>query len=1484
MTRKARLRLVPVAATLVAALVYACAEQTGPGTLSGWFAIAPVFTSEAAGIVPVTAGRFVLRRTADGTVVKDTVITLGANADSVDLTLTVPLLNTTETFELTIALVGPAGDTVFRAGPLTVAPTTGGDPPPLLAVPLTYTGTGSAAASVAIASPDTALFFGGSILLQAQALDSAGQPIPGTPIEWRSLDTARVRVPEADSGRVVGNLQRGVARIVARLLTSQADTVQVTAQPVPNTITVDAGNNQSGPPGTPLAQPLVARVLAADALGVENVWVGFTIAAGGGTLSADSVLTGPDVALTLGAAGGQVVEARTALLSGATAVFSATLTASSLVSWINPSGGNWSLGANWSSGAPPGATDTVVIAASGEYTVTIDVTTSVALLVVGSATSAPTVALGSRPFGTTDGLVLTGSGGFLASDATLNGPGTVTVGSGAVLTLRRSTLNAPLVNQGLVQAEYLSAINASFTQAGTLIVTNDNFGNGAAVTVATGFTNQGDIQFTGGNPGSLTVTTGPLVNAPAATFSTLGTSARNLAFTLDNQGTMQVDAPTMLNRASAQHTNGGTLTLGANNLTIVQSGTSPSFTTSGTLTVGTGRTLTVSGAGTFDYTAGALQGTGLVSFQGGAVGAFTPGFLVDTLSLELVDATLNGPGMLTVAAGASLLVRRSTVNAGLVNQGLVQAEYLSAINGSFTQTGTLIVTNDNFGNGAALTVATGFINEGAIQFTGGNPGSFTITAGALVNAAGATISTLGASARNLTLVLVNQGTVQLDAPTTLNRASAPHASSGTLILGGGNLTVTQSGTAPSFTTTGTLTVGAGRTLTVGGGTFNYDAGTLGGTGLVSLQSACSAFFTPNFTVGPLGLEVVDATLGGGAGTVTVSSGATLLLRRATMNANLVNLGTVQAEYLTAIQAPITQQGLLIVTSDNFGNSAAVTAPGFTNSGTVQLTGNGTGTFTTSGTLTNVIGATVASIGSGSRVLNATFSSGGTLQVDQPLTLNNTGVSLSDLNGRIVLNANLTLNQDAGETFANSGAVTIGAGTTFDLNGGSFSHLRPGVISGTGTLDVSGTSVTLFEGDASPGTSPGILTVAGTFPQAATSTLTVELGGVSPGTQHDVLAVTGNATLGGGLSVSLINGYTPAMGDSLTVVTFGSRAGAFGTVTGLNPPGPDFLDPVFTATGLTLVADRSLGMAFVSDVSGDVNQVDLNTDSTAAGVTCSLAQCFEPRNLAIDRAGTLVAVPFRFSDMVLLLDPASGQYVDDVQDASFNEPYAAAFTADGSEIWVANKFGGGSDTGTVTVIDVASRTVVAVIEDESISSPEGIAIVAGRAWVPNRSRNSITIIDVATRAVVGSIDLPPSPPLNEPRYAVGTPDGALVYVSTNIDRVFKINTATLAATPITLPLGGSRNLAVHPRGTKVYVAQQNGGIAVVDVATDQVTSILFTGAGSTYGVGITRDGTLGFVTDEATGTLFVFDPATETPITNSRFPIRGFNTPRAIVAH
>jgi len=48
-----------------------------------------------------------------------------------------------------------------------------------------------------------------------------------------------------------------------------------------------------------------------------------------------------------------------------------------------------------------------------------------------------------------------------------------------------------------------------------------------------------------------------------------------------------------------------------------------------------------------------------------------------------------------------------------------------------------------------------------------------------------------------------------------------------------------------------------------------------------------------------------------------------------------------------------------------------------------------------------------------------------------------------------------------------------------------------------------------------------------------------------------MEITGHASLNGTLDIDLIEGFQPSFGDTFTFMTFGSRAGEFGTVNGLD---------------------------------------------------------------------------------------------------------------------------------------------------------------------------------------------------------------------------------------------------------------------------------------------------------------------------------------------
>ena len=247
------------------------------------FSVVPRFPGHAAASVPFNRVRVTLSRTASTAL--DTTIDFPAGADSLVVRLSTEIFGTSETLTLNLAMIDAANDTVFRGGPLPVTLTATGSRPQALPIPLRYVGVGANAKTVRITPKTTSVLFRDSVTLTATAYDTAGQPIPGTPVSWRSLDSTLARVPADTVGKVLVGIVRGVARVEAMLPTDIADTAQVTVQPVAAGMGLQSGGGQTGGVGAPLAQPMVVRVKAADSLGVPGVAVTFTVVSGGGVVS-----------------------------------------------------------------------------------------------------------------------------------------------------------------------------------------------------------------------------------------------------------------------------------------------------------------------------------------------------------------------------------------------------------------------------------------------------------------------------------------------------------------------------------------------------------------------------------------------------------------------------------------------------------------------------------------------------------------------------------------------------------------------------------------------------------------------------------------------------------------------------------------------------------------------------------------------------------------------------------------------------------------------------------------------------------------------------------------------------------------------------------------------------------------------------------------------------------------------------------------------
>ncbi|MFN9285935.1 MAG: hypothetical protein ACK5YX_19725, partial [Planctomyces sp.] len=208
-----------------------------------------------------------------------------------------------------------------------------------------------------------------------------------------------------------------------------------------------------------------------------------------------------------------------------------------------------------------------------------------------------------------------------------------------------------------------------------------------------------------------------------------------------------------------------------------------------------------------------------------------------------------------------------------------------------------------------------------------------------------------------------------------------------------------------------------------------------------------------------------------------------------------------------------------------------------------------------------------------------FTSPGYTVAGNTIALTATGTDLRSTTGSTTIQTPLTLAADttidisagtttlAGSLSGSGGFTKSGSGellitATGDFTGNSQINAGTlnlqGSLTGGGNLDITGTAT--FTGN---GTFTGPVTVSGTVAPGittgtlntgpvtfnASSTLQLQIDGSSPG-QFDALNSSGTVTLDGTLAISLASGYTPAAGQTFTVISATAITGSFNSLNGL----------------------------------------------------------------------------------------------------------------------------------------------------------------------------------------------------------------------------------------------------------------------------------------------------------------------------------------------
>jgi hypothetical protein len=553
-------------------------------------------------------------------------------------------------------------------------------------------------------------------------------------------------------------------------------------------------------------------------------------------------------------------------------------------------------------------------------------------------------------------------------------------------------------------------------------------------------------------------------------------------------------------------------------------------------------------------------------------------------ALMTIDPTANpfvNDGILRADAGATMrIVSGSIDNLGGLIEALqdstVELSNVTIAAGTLSTTGTGVIVVDG---GAALDGVVSTITQGAVlqqpnaddltlrgtientnEVHVGSTGGFTD----LIFDAGAVILTGGGS-----IILSNQVNNRLFGTNGGSMNNVNNTISGAGQLGLAQLAMTNGGViianqptplqirpnVGGMANTGTLRADAGATLQLQSATFNNAGGTIEAldASLVELTNATVAGGTLD-TAGSGVLRALNLNTLDGSGGALINAGALDLAN----NADVTLLGTID------------NQGTITINSTGSFTDLEPTA------GVVTLSGGGEIVMTNLSTnrILGVSGGSLINVdntirGAGNVGFNTLpMTNQGTILADLTVALTIDPDGVTGLENQGVLHASGTggMNIAAGP-FTTSGTVIVDANSQLTRTGDyvqtAGSTIVDGTLSASGIVEIqggilggSGTVASSVTNDATtaPGASAGELEITGVFTQTANGAVAIEIGGLTPGSEFDRLVIGGAANLDGTLSVEIINGFPPTVGQTFEVMTFASRTGTFASLNLASPPG------------------------------------------------------------------------------------------------------------------------------------------------------------------------------------------------------------------------------------------------------------------------------------------------------------------------------------------
>jgi len=740
--------------------------------------------------------------------------------------------------------------------------------------------------------------------------------------------------------------------------------------------------------------------------------------------------------------------------------------------------------------------------------------------------------------------------------------GPVTLGTGDGISI--DNLNLAPGESLIITPGYLDITGTSIVNNGSISVGSGN-----------GLTVEGSTTVTLSGTGTVTITD-----------TTAHIAGANGSPAFVNQQTIQGQGA--LGEGTLAITNQGTVNANAGTLTVQPSATG--IVNAGTMEASSGSTLEIiyGVPGPFNNTGGTIEalsdGTVILS-----AGTYTGGTLVTA-----------GTGTFTTPAGGSNPALNNLTLAGTFN---VPSAASMTLEGTITNNGTIQARGELIVSGAVTLKGSGttVVQGGTLQSTVTDK----LTNRQLIHGYG-TFDVVP---------LINQGTIAADSSTkTLTLAGETITNTATMEASGGGILTIQNNTTV-VNSGGTIEALPGSTVnlagTVSGGTL-----TTSGTGTIQSQNGIlDGTLNAPTSKGKLDASTFDLFLLGtvnNTGTIALTAHSCIILNKPATLAGSGKLTMISTTCIFGSGNAFTNQSTIqgsgtigdsnpmpiindgtILANQTSPLSIVPDATGFTNNGKLMVS---------KGSMLNINGL-FNNLSSAGTLSGGTYTVTGTLGVQKPVITNDAAITLTGASAEILntststnalsgLTANATLGSlslQQGQALAtsaglsNTGKITVGLGSTLSV-GGTYTQtagtttldgtltattvtLQKGSLLGKGTLGGAVTSNTaIIAGDST--SKPGTLTLTGSYAQNSTGTLNISIGGSAAGKFGD-LAVSNGVTLGGTLSIKLVNGFVPTIGENFTILTGSVVSNKFATVKGTSINSSEHFEVTYNATNVTL---------------------------------------------------------------------------------------------------------------------------------------------------------------------------------------------------------------------------------------------------------------------------------------------------------------------------